>query len=68
MDWACILAYITGTVGQELLLRNEYPSCCRPIKRLAIFYNAMTSSPRRRASVQLIGEIREVLARIEAQH
>jgi hypothetical protein len=24
MDWACILAYITGTVYQELLLRNEY--------------------------------------------
>ena len=24
MDWASILAYITGTVDQELLLRNEY--------------------------------------------
>ena len=24
MDWARILAYITGTVDQELLLRNEY--------------------------------------------
>ena len=24
MDWARILAYITGTVNQELLLRNEY--------------------------------------------
>jgi hypothetical protein len=24
MEWARILAYITGTVGQELLLRNEY--------------------------------------------
>ncbi len=24
MDWVRILAYITGTVGQELLLRNEY--------------------------------------------
>ena len=24
MDWALILAYITGTVDQELLLRNEY--------------------------------------------
>jgi hypothetical protein len=23
MDWARILAYITGTVGEELLLRNE---------------------------------------------
>ena len=24
MDWALILAYITGTVDQELLLRNVY--------------------------------------------
>ena len=24
MDWVSILAYITGTVDQELLLRNEY--------------------------------------------
>ena len=24
MDWARILACITGTVDQELLLRNEY--------------------------------------------
>jgi len=24
MDWTRILAYITGTVNQELLLRNEY--------------------------------------------
>ncbi len=26
MDWARILAYITGTVDQELLSRNEYLS------------------------------------------
>jgi putative transposase len=24
MDWTHLLAYITGTVDQELLLRNEY--------------------------------------------
>ena len=24
MDWKQLLAYITGSVGQELLLRNEY--------------------------------------------
>jgi hypothetical protein len=24
MDWPRLLAYITGTVDQELLLRNEY--------------------------------------------
>ncbi len=26
MDWVRMLAYITGTVDQELLLRNEYPA------------------------------------------
>jgi hypothetical protein len=25
MEWARMLAYVTGTVDQELLLRNEYP-------------------------------------------
>jgi hypothetical protein len=24
MEWARILAYVTGTVDQELLVRNEY--------------------------------------------
>ena len=24
MDWKALLAYMTGTVNQELLLRNEY--------------------------------------------
>ncbi len=24
MEWKTLLAYITGTVDQELLLRNEY--------------------------------------------
>jgi hypothetical protein len=24
MDWKTLLAYITGSVDQELLLRNEY--------------------------------------------
>ena len=36
MDWARILAYVTGTVDQELLGRNEYlaagpaPNVIRP--------------------------------------
>ena len=36
MDWARILAYVTGTVDQELLARNEYlaagaaPNVIRP--------------------------------------
>jgi len=48
MIWTCMLAYITGTVDQELLLRNEYlaaenrilraqmkgDSCCQILKEL----------------------------------
>ncbi len=36
MDWARILAYVTGTVDQDLLARNEYmaagpaPNVIRP--------------------------------------
>ena len=30
MDWARILAYVTGTVDQELLARNEYLSAENP--------------------------------------
>jgi hypothetical protein len=26
MDWAHIVAYVTGTVDQELMARNEYPA------------------------------------------
>jgi hypothetical protein len=29
MDWARILAYVTGTVDQELLARNEYLATVR---------------------------------------
>ena len=36
MDWARILAYITGTVDQELLLRNEYLSAENRILRAQI--------------------------------
>ena len=30
MDWARILAYVTGTVDQELLGRNEYLAAENP--------------------------------------
>ena len=30
MDWARILAYVTGTVDPELLARNEYLSAENP--------------------------------------
>jgi hypothetical protein len=29
MDWARILAYVTGTADQELLARNEYLAASR---------------------------------------
>ena len=31
MDWACILAYATGMVDQELLARNEYLAAEPPL-------------------------------------
>ena len=30
MDWARVLAYVTGTVDQELLARNEYLAAGAP--------------------------------------
>ena len=36
MDWARVLAYITGTVDQELLLRNEYLAAENRILRAQI--------------------------------
>jgi hypothetical protein len=30
MDWARMLAYVTGTVDQELLARNEYLTAENP--------------------------------------
>ena len=36
MDWTRMLAYITGTVDQELLLRNEYLAAENRILRAQI--------------------------------
>jgi len=37
MDWARILAYVTGTVDQELLARNEYLAAkTRTVKKLKL--------------------------------
>ena len=33
MDWKRLLAYVTGTVDEELLLRNEYLVAERPLPR-----------------------------------
>jgi hypothetical protein len=37
MEWTRILAYITGSVDQELLLRNEYPSAENWILRAQVW-------------------------------
>ena len=37
MDWARILAYVTGTVDQELLARNEYLAAENRIRRDQFF-------------------------------
>ena len=36
MDWARILAYVTGMVDQELLARNEYLVTENPLGRRAV--------------------------------
>ena len=36
IEWACLLAYITGPVDQELLLRNEYLAAENHILRAQI--------------------------------
>ena len=41
MDWARILAYVTGTVDQELLARNEYPAAENRILKAQLNGGAM---------------------------
>jgi hypothetical protein len=44
MEWTSILAYITGTVDQELLLRNEYLTAENGI--LKLFHSGGTYAAR----------------------
>jgi putative transposase len=44
MDWARILAYMTGTVDQELLARNEYLAAENRIMKVQIGWAAKFSS------------------------
>jgi hypothetical protein len=41
MDWTRILAYITGSVDQELLLRNEY--LAGPVERVLAAFGRRAS-------------------------
>ena len=45
MDWARILAYITRTVDQELLARNEYLAAENLILRAQQHFEARCSRP-----------------------
>ena len=57
MDWARMLAYVTGTVDQELLARNEYPAAENRILKAQL--NGRPKLSERRA----LGEIGHRLGR-----
>ena len=68
MEWARILAYITGTVDQELLLRNEYLAAENRILkaqlngrlRLSDAERAMLGEIGRRLGRKVLGEVANV--------
>jgi hypothetical protein len=59
MDWARMLAYVTGTVDQELLARNEYLAAGNRILK-AQLKGRLKFSDAERAS---LGEIGNLLGR-----
>ena len=59
MDWARILAYVTGTVDQELLARNEYLATENRILRAQLRGRPKLSDAERKA----LGEIGHRLGR-----
>ncbi|MGY3621635.1 hypothetical protein [Bradyrhizobium sp. USDA 10063] len=59
MDWARILAYVTGTVDQELLARNEYPAAENRIIKVQLKGRVKLSDAERGA----LGEIGHRLGR-----
>jgi putative transposase len=59
MDWARILAYVTGTVDQELLARNEYLAAENRIMKAQLKGRLKLSDAERRA----LGEIGHRLGR-----
>ena len=59
MDWARILAYVTGTVDQELVARNEYLAAENRILKAQLKGRPKLSDGERRA----LGEIGRRLGR-----
>jgi len=67
MDWKTLLAYITGTVDQELLLRIEYLVAENRILRTQIkgvYNSAMANARRSRRSARSWEESLEAVASI----
>jgi hypothetical protein len=54
MDWPRLLAYITGTVDQELLLRNEYLAAENRILKAQIKGRLHLSDAERTTLVKLV--------------
>jgi hypothetical protein len=64
MDWARVVAYITGTVDQELLLRNEYLAAENRILRAQIKGRLLLSDGEK-ATLAEIGRLgRQILAEV----
>lgn len=53
MDWPRILAYITGTVDQELLLRNEYLVAENRILRDLVTGRLLLSDPQKKTLAEI---------------
>ena len=53
MDWSRILAYITGTVDQELLLRNEFLAAENRILRARIKGRVQLTDPERKTLAEI---------------
>lgn len=67
MDWARLLAYITGTVDQELLLRNEYLAAENRILRAQIKGRLLLSEGEKATLAEIGHRLgREALAEVAA--
>ena len=65
MDWPRLLAYITGTVDQELLLRNEYLAAENRILRAQIKGRLCLSQPEKAALAEIAQRLgRKALAEV----
>ncbi len=53
LDWKRTLAYITGTVDKELLLRNEYPLAENRILRQHLRGRLRMTIPQRKAPAEI---------------